>query len=173
MESKINDEFIRTIITEEAWKYLSRNFNWSETLLEKYQDQVDWKEISSNSEIRWTIPMIRKFLKKIDWTTFSNNAEKHVLTPEVIEAFKYKWDWHELSGNSNVPFSYEFLEDYAGLLDWDVFIDNWYFNTLDGNGIDFYNKFKEFIPASKIPDTRLFNAMVRQQKKLIIKDIIA
>ena len=71
MVSKVNDEFMRNVLIEEAWKNLSRSFEWNETLLEKHQKQVDWEEISSNSNIRWTIPMIRKFVNRLDWTKFS------------------------------------------------------------------------------------------------------
>ena len=174
MESKINDEFIRTIVTEKAWKELSGEFKWNETLLEKYQDQVDWKEISSNDNIRWTIPMIRKFLEKIDWTIFSAEAENRVFTPEVIEAFKYKWDWHVLSGNPDVPFSYEFLEKYADLLDWDVFIDSYLnSNFYIDKGIDLYNQFKEYIPADKIQNSNLWYEMVKQQRNMLHKDIFS
>ena len=56
------------------------SFEWNETLLEKHQKQVDWEEISSNSNIRWTIPMIRKFVNRLDWTKFSSEAEVEVLT---------------------------------------------------------------------------------------------
>ena len=106
---------MRNVLIEEAWKNLSKSFEWNETLLEKHQKQVDWEEISSNNNIRWTIPMIRKFVNRLDWTKFSSEAEVEVLTPEVIEAFKHKWDWHELSGNPNVPFTDELLEKYADL----------------------------------------------------------
>ena len=61
----LSNEFMQNIATEEAWKELSGKFNWSEVLLEKYQDNVDWDEISENRIIRWTIPMIQKFQKKI------------------------------------------------------------------------------------------------------------
>lgn len=56
---------MRNILMEEAWKELSSNFSWSETLLEKYQNSIDWNEISSNNNIRWTIPMIAKFSKRV------------------------------------------------------------------------------------------------------------
>ena len=110
MEQKTNDDFMRNILIEEAWKKLSSNFSWSETLLEKYQNCVDWNSISSNYNIQWTIPMITKFSKRINWSTFSECNNDTVLLPEVIEAFKHKWDWHELSGNPNVPFTDELLE---------------------------------------------------------------
>lgn len=111
MEQKTNDDFMRNILIEEAWKKLSSNFSWSETLLEKYQNCVDWNSISSNYNIQWTIPMITKFSKRINWSTFSECNNDTVLLPEVIEAFKHKWDWHELSGNPNVPSTMNFWKN--------------------------------------------------------------
>lgn len=67
MTTTIKDDFMQRIATEEAWKSLSEDFAWTETLLEKFQDKVDWKEISDNRNIVWTIPMLQKFSKKLDW----------------------------------------------------------------------------------------------------------
>ena len=174
MVSILNDEFIPTIITEEeAWKELSSSSEWNETLLEKYQDQVDWEKIPTNGEITWTIPMIRKFMNKLNWTKFSGKMDEYVLTPEVIEAFKNKWDWHILSANPYVPFSYEFLEKYADLLDWGVFIKNWRVDFYRDKGIDLYNQFKEYIPACKLKGSNLWYEMVNQQVEMITRDIIA
>ena len=54
----LSNEFMQKIMNEEAWKELSNDFNWSETLLEKYLFLLIWDEISGNRSIRWTIPMI-------------------------------------------------------------------------------------------------------------------
>lgn len=70
MEQKTNDEFMRNILVEEAWKDLSLGFAWSEPLLEKYQDRVSWEDISLKPYIRWTIPMVGKFSKRINWRDF-------------------------------------------------------------------------------------------------------
>lgn len=88
MEQKTNDEFMRNILVEEAWKDLSLGFAWSEPLLEKYQDRVSWEDISLNPYIRWTIPMVGKFSKRINWKIFSACAVEKVLTPKLVEAFK-------------------------------------------------------------------------------------
>lgn len=58
MAQEINDEFMQQVIIEQAWKSLSEEFGWTESLLEKYADKVDWKEISDNRNIVWTIPML-------------------------------------------------------------------------------------------------------------------
>ena len=47
----------RTSQLREAWKDLSSEFNWNETMLEKYQGQrwTGYEEISRNRNILWTI----------------------------------------------------------------------------------------------------------------------
>ena len=79
----LSNEFMQNIATEEAWKELSCEFNWDEILLEKYQDKVNWNEISGNTEICWTIPMLQKFQKKINWDILSdrNKAKDVDLNP--------------------------------------------------------------------------------------------
>ena len=56
----LSNDFMQEIAKEEAWKELSSDFKWTESLLEKYQDKVDWQEVSENRDILWTIPMIQK-----------------------------------------------------------------------------------------------------------------
>jgi len=92
-----NDEAIKCHMDGEAWLKLSADFEWTERLLEKYQDKVDWNEISNNREIRWTVPMIKKFAEKINWTKFSAIVSGPYFTTSDVEKFKDYWDWHELS----------------------------------------------------------------------------
>lgn len=173
MEQKTNDEFMRNILVEEAWKDLSLGFAWSEPLLEKYQDRVSWEDISLNPYIRWTIPMVGKFSKRINWKIFSACAVEKVLTPKLVEAFKDKWDWHELSGNPELHLSYEQMEKYADLLDWVELISEEDFSVPDGKGIDFYEKFCEYIPASKLQGSTLWCEMLEQQRAELVGEIIS
>ena len=53
MAKLIDDEFMQQVMTEQAWKNLSEEFTWTEALLEKYADKVDWKEISDNCNMIW------------------------------------------------------------------------------------------------------------------------
>ena len=81
MATKIlSNDFMHQTAVSEAWKELSENFSWSEALLEKYQDQVDWHEISCNSNVVWTVPMVQKFKNRIDWNKFSAYASEAVMT---------------------------------------------------------------------------------------------
>ena len=50
MEQKTNDEFMRYILIEEAWKEVSNNFSWSETLLE-------WRKRSIPTHSGWLYPL--------------------------------------------------------------------------------------------------------------------
>ena len=154
-------------------KDLSLGFAWSEPLLEKYQDRVSWEDISLNPYIRWTIPMVGKFSKRINWKIFSACAVEKVLTPKLVEAFKDKWDWHELSGNPELHLSYEQMEKYADLLDWVELISEEDFSVPDGKGIDFYEKFREYIPVSKLQGSTLWCEMLEQQRAELVGEIIS
>ena len=99
MTKTINDEFMQQVATEQAWKNLSEDLQWTESLLEKYSDKVDWKEISSNKHITWTIPMLQKFSKKIDWKALSECVDEDWFTEVHMETFKDKWDWTEISSS--------------------------------------------------------------------------
>ena len=169
----LSNEFMQNIATEEAWKKLSSNFNWSETTLEKYQDKVDWDEISENRNIRWTIPMIQKFQKRINWDKFSDYADENILTESVIETFKEKWNWHKLSDNNNLQLTDELLEKYADRWDWEQIINNYCLNIYDKRGIEFYEKYKEYIPASKLQNTSLWSSIVEQRRQQLADEITA
>ena len=49
----------------------------------------------------------------------------------------------------------------------------WGNSIYEDKGIDFYDKFQEYIPASKLQNSSLWNEMVEQQKNSIIRDIIS
>ena len=169
----LSNEFMQKIMTEEAWKELSNDFNWSETLLEKYQDKVDWNVISENRYIRWTIPMIQKFKNRINWDKFSEYIDEEVVTEDIIETFKDKWNWHNLSENTDIVLSCDLLDKFADLWDWEEIINRYSNNVFDGQGIEFYERYKERIPIAKVQDSRLWNEIVSQQKRQLIAEITA
>ena len=169
----LSNEFMQNIATEEAWKELSSEFNWNETMLEKYQNKVDWDEISENRYIRWTIPMMQKFQKKINWNKLSANIDEDILTEGMIEAFKNQWNWHELSGNWGVKLTHEIIEKYADKWDWEQLIDKRNNNVFEGRGIDFYERYKDYIPVTKLQNTGLWMGIVCQQKNQLIEEITA
>ena len=169
----LSNEFMQSMATEEAWKELSGNFNWSETTLEKYQDKVDWDEVSTNRYIRWTIPMIQKFHKKINWEKFSDYADENILTENYLEVFKEKWNWRNLSNNSSINLTDELLEKFADRWDWEVIIDNYSHVVFDKKSIEFYEKYKEYIPVSKLQNTVLWRNIVEQRAHQLADEITA
>ncbi len=173
MVKTLSNDFMQKIATEEAWKELSGDFQWNESLLEKYQDKVDWHEVSENTNILWTIPMVQKFKNRIDWDKFSRHAEKEALTEAFIAAFKDKWNWSELSENSNLELTHELLDKFSDYWVWEEIIDRYSNNLFDDMGIDFYERYKDHIPAAKLQNSRLWNEIVSQQVKQLTAEITA
>ncbi len=171
MIKTLSNEFMQKIATEKAWEKLSEDFNWSECLLEKYQDKVDWQLVSENTNIQWTIPMIQKFKNRIDWDKFSAYADDKTITEAVIDAFKDKWNWSELSKNGSLELSHELLEKYADSWDWEEIIDRYYNSFFDNKGIDFYERYKDRIPAAKLQDSRLWCEIVEQRVRQLKAEI--
>ena len=167
MIKTLSNEFMQKIATEKAWEKLSEDFNWSETLLEKYQDKVDWKWICR----QWTIPMIQKFKNRIDWDEFSEQADGEILTEAVIEAFKDKWNWLELSKNDSLELTHELLEKYADSWNWENIIDRYNNNLFGNKGVDFYEKYKDRIPAAKLQDSMLWREIVEQRVRQLKAEI--
>ena len=173
MMKTLSNDFMQKIATEEAWKELSGNFQWSESLLEKYQDKVEWHKVSENMNILWTIPMIQKFKNRIDWELFSRYANRETLAESFIEVFKDKWNWSELSQNSSLEMTHDLLEKFADYWNWEEIIDRYSNNLFDERGIDFYERYKDHIPAAKLQSSRLWNEIVSQQVKQLTAEITA
>ena len=171
MIKTLSNEFMQKIATEKEWENLSQVFDWSESLLEKYQDKVDWQLVSENTNIQWTIPMIQKFKNRIDWDKFSAYADDKTITEAVIDAFKDKWNWSELSKNGSLELSHELLEKYADSWDWEEIIDRYYNSFFDNKGIDCYERYKDRIPAAKLQDSRLWCEIVEQRVRQLKAEI--
>ena len=157
MIKTLSNEFMQKIATEKAWEKLSEDFNWSETLLEKYQDKVDWKWICRKN--------------RIDWDEFSEQADGEILTEAVIEAFKDKWNWLELSKNDSLELTHELLEKYADSWNWENIIDRYNNNLFGNKGVDFYEKYKDRIPAAKLQDSMLWREIVEQRVRQLKAEI--
>ena len=82
---KLSNEFMEKILNDSAWKELSENFEWTEQMLDKHKNQVDWKLISLNSNIVWTPAMLEKFKKLIDWKELSSTGCKTILLTSSLK----------------------------------------------------------------------------------------
>ena len=167
---KLNNELMQHILDEAAWGKLSEELAWSEQLLEKYEDKVDWKEISGNNSILWTVSMLDKFKRKIDWIELSRRINSSAITPFIIEKFKEYWNWKELSSNTNIKLSYELLDCYVERWDWAEIIDRYRENLFDE---EFLYRYQEYIPISKLQDSRLWQEIVEIRKTKLIDQILS
>ena len=152
MKETIKDDCMQRIATEEAWKSLSEDFAWTEALLEKNCDKVDWKEISGNRNIIWTIPMLQKFSNKLDWKILSENISEEWFTEELIEKYIDYWDWNALIGDR----CYSYLFDD---------------NSMSATA--FYEKYKERIPMAKLQDSYLWKKIVEERAKQLKSEILS
>ena len=173
---QLSNESLQRALTKEAWDNLSETFEWTESLLEKFQDKVDWNKICENEHVHWTIPMISKYQDKINWDILSKNIDPELLTEKLVEAFLDKWNWHNLSDcNLNyVPTPHKVLMKFADKWDWGVIINNTsiFFNGLfEDKGVDFYEKYKKYIPEYKLSNTDLWGEMVSQIQNHLVKEI--
>lgn len=157
------DDFMSQKVEAEAWKELSGIFPWTEQLLEKYKDKIDWEEISSNNTMVWTASILEKFQARLDWDTLSRSSNESILTAELFERFKNKWNWSELSGNSDTHLNYELIDRFIDCWDWKKLINRYdYDDKLFG--LDFMERYKEYIPGSALQDSRLWMQIVEQCK---------
>lgn len=168
----LSNDFMQRIADEGAWKELSSELSWTEAFLEKYQDKIDWQELSENRNVLWTIPMLHKFKHCINWDKLSKYADEDTLTENCIETFKEKWNWSKLSYNCSI--TNQLLEKFADKWDWESVIDG-YNNKLfsSDSAIEFYERYKKYIPAAKLQNSRLWNEIVKQRKKQILSEITA
>ena len=166
-----DSDFMSQIMDEAAWKELSGEFPWSEQLLEKYRDKVDWNEVSGNSTMLWTASMLEKFRNKLDWNTLSRSGHRSILTAELFERFKDRWDWSALSGNTDIEMTCELIDRFIDRWDWRELIDRYDDNKLYDRA--FLERYKEYIPASALQNSRLWSAIVEQRKWQIAREIAA
>lgn len=168
-QRKLNADFLSQMIEEGAWQELSDELQWTESLLEKYQNKVDWDKVSSNNNILWTASMLEKFKNRINWERLSNYGNKALFSVDNLERFQDYWNWKELSNNSDVQYSHELLEKFADKWDWSEIINN--YNIDDCLNEDFLERYEDYIPASELQNSRLWRNLVEARKIKLTRDI--
>lgn len=164
--------FMGKALLKEAWEKLSGDFTWTEKLLEKYSDRVDWKRVSGNYRIAWTVSMLDKFKNRIDWHELSGVRSETLLTMENLKRYETLWDWEELSHNDSLNWSFTLI---------DCFIDRWHWvylihdYTLDKSMLNskFFNKYQDYISAEELEDSNLWENMVQEEKRKLMVRIVS
>ncbi|WP_287641923.1 hypothetical protein [Bacteroides sp.] len=96
----LSNEIMEKILNDSACRELSKDFQWTELMLEKHKNKVNWKELP----------------KTICET---------ILTEEYLEQFKENWDWTELSDNIYVELNYQLIDQLIDQWDWSKLINHW------------------------------------------------
>jgi hypothetical protein len=109
----------------------------------------------------------------LNWKTFSERANEEILIPELVERFKDRWDWSELSANSDLKLTYDLIDKYIDRWDWDRLINRgWYNNECELYSIDFLNRYVKYIPMEDFEKSNLWDFIVEEEEKAIKKAIM-
>jgi len=95
------------------WRELSNNaeINWSDEVLSKYSDLLDWENLLANKEIDWPTERIEKFKNKIHWESLSKNGS--IKWPEIIPMYIQNVNWKELTRNKSFPWTLDNVRRHA------------------------------------------------------------
>lgn len=168
MEPITKNEFLNSVLEAEAWKEISQSESLSMDMLEKYADKLDWDEVSGNTKVLWTIDGINKFINRIDWDEFSRSCSDHLICESVLMKFSNRWDWEALSNRDCFYNNWSLLEKFTDKADWSEIITNWNIEK----PLDFFTRFQQYIPMSKLQDSRLWNEMVEARAKSIMQEAV-
>ena len=178
---KLNDYLLNKQVRKEAMKEISRNFPLTEAMMHNYRNELDWSEVSRNGSINWTASMMEFLEHRIDWSVFSSYADERILTPSIIERFRDKWDWKELSENTNLHLSYELIDKYIDKWNWSSLIGNigrgrYRLNCiLKDDSIspkDFLARYHQYIPTDDFDNSYLWNQIVEEERNKIEQELI-
>lgn len=169
---KLNKDLVSRMMDDAAWKELSKDFPWTEQLLEKYMNFVDWKEISRNCDVVWTKSLLLRCKCKLDWQVLTSNSSPLLFTEDNIETFKDYWDWNVLSDKSCIEMTDELLVKYADRWNWAYIIDRFNDEAIVFNE-DFLERSGEYILASDLSGSRLWDCIIEQHMKNIKKEILS
>jgi hypothetical protein len=171
--NKFNEEFFAEIREAEVWKMLfdDGDLLWTEELIDRYQDRIDWKLLSGNNNVQWSASMLEKYKDKLDWEKLSDGSNDHLLSVENIRKYRSRWNWSNLSSNSSVRWTPEKVEEFKDLLDWSTFIDSYRKDNLFT--LEFFEKYKEYIPVASLQNSSLWRAILDIYKKKLIEEILS
>ena len=168
--NQVSDEMIQSIISANAWSYISSNFGLTEEMLERYADKLHWNEVSKNSEIHWTVKLIEKWADRLNWEGLSESGNEFLLTPDVIAYFVNRWNWRALSRNSYLKLDFAFIDRFIDKWDWAELINCWDRDELYSK--EFFDKYRSHIPLNALLEgSRLANDLVEMEAEIIMKEL--
>lgn len=114
-----SEEIILKYYNRINWKKLSESkvLPWSEKLIDKFIDKWDWNLISCNNSIPWNSKLFDKYKESLNWKELSKN---HYLpwSEDFIDNNKDKFSWFSLSSNEAIPWTKGLIDKYIQKWDW-------------------------------------------------------
>ncbi|MCK9340905.1 hypothetical protein [Petrimonas mucosa] len=155
------------VLEESAWEETSKEFLWTEQLLEKHKNKVNWKAVSQNSDMLWTTSMLEKFKAHIDWHEFSLYCNELTFTFDNANKFHDYWDWQQLSKSIS---TIELLDKFLDYWDWNEIIDNRYLTEYYNK--EFLEKYINYIPMSSLQQSMLWRYLISEESDKIKKGML-
>ena len=97
---------------------------------------------------------------------------KFYVTEDNIETFKDCWDWEVLSDKSCIDMTHELLIKYADRWNWAYIIDRYGDDSITYNE-EFLEKYGEYIPASELGGSKLWDCIIEKRIKALKQEILA
>lgn len=168
METIITNDFLNSVLETEAGKELSEDEALSMDMLDRYSDKLDWDGISENSNIIWTLSEIYKFVYKLNWSDFSKFCPDHIINEVTLQKFANRWDWKVISNRDCFYNDWSLLEKFADKTDWSEVITNWNIEK----PLEFFARFQQYIPMTKLQDSHLWKSMVEARAKRLMQEAV-
>ena len=167
----LGDYLIRKNVRKEAMSKISKDYPLNEEMMKKYRDELDWAEVSDNSNIGWTVAMIERWKNKLDWKVLSNTSNTTLLTTEVIEKFKDRWDWETLSGNTKLTLSFDLIDKFIDYWDWSNIIDRYVLSD-EVPSWELLRRYRQYIPVGNLEKSFLWDYLVEEEISVIRKELV-
>ena len=85
----------------------------------------------------------------------------------TLQKFASKWDWKALSNRDDIYNNWRLLEKFADKVNWGEVITNWNIEK----PVEFFSRFQQYIPMSKLQDSRLWEDIIRARAKCLIQEV--
>jgi len=143
METISSNEFLNSVLETEAWKELSERESLSMDILEKFARCIHWEE-------------------------FSRSCPDNLISETSLHKFENRWDWKNLSNRDRIYNDWNLLEKFADKVNWGEVITNWNIEK----PLEFFSRFQQYIPMSKLQESRLWDSLVEERAKKLYQEAI-
>lgn len=100
---------------------LSLFYPWSKGELYRYGEYLNWLYVSENESIEWNGDLIQSFESQLNFKSGLSANKAIPLTFKLIEKYKDKWDWTDLTDNPSIHWTEELLDKFQGFWAWEIF----------------------------------------------------